>query len=366
MLSVDTITAAQNNDFAAVAELIKASDPTLYRLAGKAAQRMGQGQYSHYREEFAQAGRLAMWEALGRFNGGSETEWFGYLIKTVEAALFDAVRTEKNGGAGIDKDAVWIYSTMLAKADGDPYLAAKLAQTEPKAGDRLSADRADAARLAYHGSVSLDAPTGDDDGTLAETLVAPVTEGPAEILPKVGRGAALEALSVLQRYSSAYQVLNALPVDADDVDEIEDSVTLPRDPNERRYVLDACAILRSFVSTSQDGDLAADLRDVADERKDERADKHAKVNQAVDSIVGLRGDVLRHSFGLGGVQCFGYGIDGDTTGLAEYLGKTAVQITDSRRKAYASFAKNYAAMFTAERAAELAEGFASSRRVKRA
>jgi hypothetical protein len=365
MLAVETIFAARDNDFAAVAEVIAATEATINRLAGKAAQRMGQGQYSHYREEFAQVGRLALWECLRRFNGANETEFFGYLIKTVESALYDAVRAEKNGGAGIDKDAVWIYSQMLAKADGDPYRAAKLAQTEPKAGDRLSADRADAARLAYAGSISLDAPTGDDDGTLADTLVAPEADTLDVIRPKVGTGAALEALAVLQRYSAAYGVLNALPGAAEDVDAIEDAVTLPREAGARRAVLDACAILRSFVSTAQDGDLAEDLRDASDERSDERAEKHAKVNQAVDSIAGVRGDVLRYSFGLGGVQCFGYGNDGDAAGLAEFLGKTQVQITDSRRKAYASFAKNYAAMHDADRAAELLAGFAASRRVKR-
>jgi hypothetical protein len=171
---------------------------------------------------------------------------------------------------------------------------------------------------------------------------------------------------VLQRYSSAYQVLNALPRAAEDVDAIEDAVTLPREASERRYVLDACAILRSYVSTAQDGDLAEELRNESDERSDERAEKHAKVNAAVDSIAGLRGDVLRYSFGLGGFQCYGHGNDGDAAGLAAHLGKTQVQITDSRRKAYASFAKNYAAMHSAERAADLMAGFAATRRVKRA
>jgi hypothetical protein len=366
VLTVQTILAAQANDTDAVREVCSATEATINRLAGKAAQRMGQGQYSHYRDEFAQVGRLAMWECLSRFNGDNEAEFFGYLIKTVESALYDAVRSEKNGGAGIDKDAVWIYSQMIVKADGDPFKAAKLAQTEPKAGDRLSADRAHAARLAYHGAVSLDAPTGDDDATLADSLAAPQSETPDAIHPKVGAGAALEALSVLQRYSSAYQVLNALPRAAEDVDAIEDAVTLPREASERRYVLDACAILRSYVSTAQDGDLAEELRNESDERSDERAEKHAKVNAAVDSIAGLRGDVLRYSFGLGGFQCYGHGNDGDAAGLAEHLGKTQVQITDSRRKAYASFAKNYAAMHSAERAADLMAGFAATRRVKRA
>jgi hypothetical protein len=364
MLSVDTIRAAQDNDFAATAEVITATEPTIQRLASKAAQRMGQHRYADYRDEFAQVGRAAMWEALARFAGETEAEFFGFTIKTVESALYDAVRSEKNGGAGIDKDAVWIFSQMLVKADGDPFKAAELAQTEPKAGDRLSADRAHAARLAYAGAASLDAPTGNDSETLGDTLAAQDVT-PGEVQPKVGTGAALEALAVLQWHSSAYAVLNALPKAPEDVDRIEDAVTLPREADARRHVLDACAILRSYVSTAADGDLVEELRDVSDERRDERAEKHAKVNAAVDSIAGLRGDVLRYSFGLAGFQCYGHGNDGDASGLAEHLGKTQIQITDSRRKAYASFAKNYAAMHSAERAADLMAGFAASRRVKR-
>jgi hypothetical protein len=363
MLAIATIRAAQDNDFAATAEVITATEPTVQRLAAKAAQRMGQHRFADYRDEFAQIGRATMWEALKRFAGETEAEFFGFVIKTVESALYDAVRSEKNGGAGIDKDAVWVYSQMLVKANGDPYRAAELAQTEPKAGDRLSADRAHAARLAYAGAASLDAPTGDGNETLADTLAAQDIV-PGVVQPKVGHGAALEALAVLQRYSSAYAVLNALPKAPEDVDSIEDAVTLPREASARRAVLDACAILRSYVSTAADGDLVDELRDVSDELRDERAEKHARVNAAVDAIAGLRGDVLRYSFGLGGFQCYGHGNDGDASGLAEHLGKTQIQITDSRRKAYASFAKNYAEMHSAERAAELLAGFAATRRVK--
>jgi RNA polymerase sigma factor (sigma-70 family) len=368
MITITTIRAAQNNDMAAIAEVVEATEPTITRLAGKAAQRMN-GSFADYREEFAQVGRAVMWEALKRFAGETEAEFFGFTIKTVESALYDAVRSEKNGGAGIDKDAVWVFSTMLAKADGDPYKAAKLAQTEPPKGDRLSADRADAARLAYQGAASLDAPVhGDADApTLAETIVSTYEiEAVPVVRPKVGLGAAVEALRVVIRYTPLRLSLAGLSMDdlPDLVPALEESVTLPRDEMQRRYVLDAFAILRSAVSTATDGDLVEELRDVADDRQDERAEKHGRVALALGKLGALQRDVICHSFGIGDVTCFGYGTDGDASGLAELLGKTQVQITDARRKAYRAFAKAYASLHSAERAAELEAAFAGTRRVK--
>lgn len=372
MLSIDVIRAAQSNDMAAVTEVINATEPTVARLARKASARLNNGNLV---DEFSQAGRVAMWEALSRFTGDSEAEFFGFVIRTVESTLHNAVRDEKTGGAVVDKDAVWVYSTMLVKADGDPYLAEKLAQTEPKAGARLSADRAHAARLAYRGSVSLDA--GDEDGgTLADTLVAPQDETPDVVRPKVGRGAALEALSVLERYvttprdaQTRVALLAALenPTTADEVAVIEDAVKVPSDPQKRRYVLDAVAILRSFVSTATEGEVADDLRDVADDRKDERAAKAHLVHTVLNSMGELARKVLCHSFGIDGATYYGTGKDGDTEGLAAELGRTTVQVTDTRKKATAAFVKRYVAhvALTDEvYAAELLAGHQSAKRFK--
>jgi hypothetical protein len=192
--------------------------------------------------------------------------------------------------------------------------------------------------------VSIDKGSDDDEtGSLADTLVAPV-EPVAEIRPKVGTGAALEALGVLQRYSAAYGVLNALPGAAEDVDAIEDAVTLPRDPEERRYVLDACAILRSYVSTATDGDLAEDLRDESDERKDERAGKIGMIRSALDRMGKGQRDVLTHSFGVAGALDFGWGDGCDMEGLCEALGITYDNAKVQRSKARVAFAKYFIAL----------------------
>lgn len=368
MLAVETIRAAQNNELGAIAEVFEATEPTIQRLAGRASQRMGQSGYARYAEEFAQVGRTTLWEALGRFAGSNESEFFGFVIKTIESALYDAVRSEKNGGAGIDKDAVWVFHQMLAKADGDPYRAAKLAQTEPKPGDRLSADRADAARLAYQGAAALDAPLPQMAGTLADTLTDEVDAHWAalEVLPKVGHGAALEALAVLERYAGITVQRSTPRMFAANlptlVDLLEETVVVPREASARRYVLDAMAILRSAVSTAGEGDLIEELRGEADERADERAAKVTKVHAVLGKLGALQRDVLMMSYGIGGASCYGAGKDGDTAGLAEALGKTVQQITDARRKARQAFAKGYAALHGIARAAVLLDAFAAMNR----
>jgi hypothetical protein len=238
---------------------------------------------------------------------------------------------------------VKVFMSMMELADNDAHKAEALAQTEPAKGLRLSAERAKAARVAWQGNVSIDQPNGDDESpSLADTLA--VEDETPQVRPKVGRGAALEALEVLQRYSSAYQVLNALPADAEDVDAIEDAVTLPREAEQRRYVLDACAILRSYVSTAQDGDLVDDLRDLSDERRDERAARIGMVHAALDRMGSGQRMVLVHSFGIGGVEDFGWGDGCDLDGLADKLDATPENTKVQRSKGRLAFAKYFIAL----------------------
>ncbi|MFF3553638.1 hypothetical protein ACFYXL_09510 [Streptomyces tsukubensis] len=157
-LALSTVRAAQGNDLQATTAVIEATASRISVLARKAARRMAESGPRHddYREEFEQMGRIAVWEALARFDENVTTDFLGFAYTTVETTLLGATRAERN--QGVDDSAAKTFLSMLDRAGGDPFLAEKLCRTVPPAGRRLSADRAHAARLAYQGADSLDAP----------------------------------------------------------------------------------------------------------------------------------------------------------------------------------------------------------------
>ncbi|MFE1959229.1 hypothetical protein [Streptomyces sp. NPDC059479] len=156
-LAISIVRAARNQDLEAISKVIAATEGRISVLARKAARRMAESGPRHegYRDEFEQVGRIAVWEALARFDESVTADFLGFAYATVEATLLNATRAERNQGT--DPDAAKTFLSMLGMAGDDPYLAEKLAQTVPPAGRRLSADRAHAARLAYQGAESLDA-----------------------------------------------------------------------------------------------------------------------------------------------------------------------------------------------------------------
>lgn len=343
-ISIAQVRAAQANDISAVREVISATEGRVTRLATKAAGRMTHG-FSHYREEFAQIGRIAVWEALGRFTGDTEDAFMRFVYTTVEGKLLDAVR-ERSQAAGVDENVAKTYAAMIAAADGDPYEAERLAQVLPPKGRRLSAEMANAARLAWQGSVSLEKPLGES-GTVADTLAEPAAEPDGEVRPKVGLGAAVQALSVLQRYAGV-NVQRMTPGEFAAnlpalVETLEDTVRVPRDPQVRRYVADAMAILRSAVSTTTDSALTEDLMGAADERMADAREKHNRVHDCLNSMGEAQYQVLTHSFGIGGASDYGWGDGCDMDGLCEALGMTYSNAKAHRAKGRRAFAKRYIA-----------------------
>lgn len=163
-MNITTIRAAADNDMVAIAAVIDNMEPRVLKLAAQAARRIAPTgpRFEGYREEFAQVGRIALFQALSRFTGDTVDAFHAYAHSTIHNALLDAVREERNPATGADKDALKIFASMLERADGDVYLAEKLAQSIPPAGRRLSADRASAARLSWQGSMSLQSAGGDD------------------------------------------------------------------------------------------------------------------------------------------------------------------------------------------------------------
>lgn len=336
MITIAQIRAAQNNDLAGITAVLTEMDERISRLAAQAARRID----GNLREDFEQDAREALFLALPRVEGGSVDRAVGFLYSSMADALKDRVREQRY--TGVDKDAVKTFMSVLGDAQGDPYKAAQLAQELPK-GSRLSADRADAARLAWQGAASIDKGSDDETGSIADTLA--VTDEVPQVQPKVGHGAALEALAVLNRYvcvGIARQTPGEFAANLPAlVETLEDTVCVPSDPTIRRYVLDAMAILRSAVSTADDGDLVEELRDVADERRDERAAKHGAVTSVLDDMATAQADALRYSYGIAGYATYGTGDSGDLDGLAEALGVTKIQARDARTKGHKSFARRY-------------------------
>jgi len=292
-LTIAQIRAAQHNDLDAVTAVITATESRITRLAYQAAQRMAQygDRLSEYREEFEQVARVAVWEAIPRFDGETVDAFFAFIYKTVEGVLLDAVRSERNGGAGADKAAIQIFGQMLVKAGDDPYLAEKLCQTVPPKGKRLSADRANAARLAWEGTVSLNAP-------------APVADG-------YGEGDIMGALA----------------------ETVATEMGMPED-----------------LVTADDMTREADRV------------KHAVVNAILDVMGENQRTVIRHSFGIAGHTCYGYGDQGDDEGMSAEIGLPVVKIRDARTKGLKAFAKRYikVAAKNAEHARELEDAAAKN------
>jgi DNA-directed RNA polymerase specialized sigma24 family protein len=355
-LTLAQIQAAQANDLAGIAALLEAMESRINGLANLAALRLPNG--SSHIEDLKQDAREALFRALPRVDDGiSADRAIGFLYHSMEDALKDNVRATRYQGA--DKDAVKVFMSMLhGEAEGDAHRAEKLAQTAPPKGVRLSADRAYAARLAWQGAASLDKPISGFGGardnevdtmkTLANTL--PLYDwDPAVIRPKVGHGAALEALSVLERYAGVTVQRTTPRMFAANlptlVDVLEGSVVVPREAGARRAVLDAMAILRSAVSTAEEGDLIEELRDVADDRQDERAAKVGMVRAALDSLSEMRRNVIAMSYGIGGARCYGTGAVGDDEALASDLGTGVKNVREARSKGLKSFASKFIALF---------------------
>lgn len=354
-LSVTDIVAAQRNELAGITAVLAALEDRIASLAGQAARRIDHGQ----REDFAQDAREALFLAIPRYDvaraKGDQVDGFiGFVYASMADALKDRVREQRY--CGVDKDAVKVFMSVLDMADGNPCEAERLAQIVPPKGLRLSADRAYAARLAWQGAESLDRPTGEDEFTLADTL-AVVDTAPLVVRPKVGRGAVLEALSVLERHVLAplggaapaelFKALEALRtgfVTPSQADAVADVVTVPADAAQRRYVLDAVAILYSAASTAEDGDLVAELRDAADDRTDERAAKIMKVHTVLNAMGEGQRKAVAHSFGIGDVKCYGHGDGADSEGLAAELGTSVANVRPAKTKGLKAFAKRWIAL----------------------
>ncbi|MFJ4701938.1 sigma factor [Streptomyces sp. NPDC088768] len=168
-MDLAVIRAAQNQDLNATTAVIRHMESRISAIAGSIGN-------ASSRDDLTQAGRIALWEALPRFDGDSLDGFYAFMHRTLYGAIQEAAREERQHGAtGADRDATKIFAACMRTAGGDPAVAEQLAQTLPPKGRRLSPLRAHAARMAWESPLSLDAPNGtdgDDDTSLTHTLVS--------------------------------------------------------------------------------------------------------------------------------------------------------------------------------------------------
>jgi hypothetical protein len=355
-LTLAHIRAAQANDLEGISAVLAEMNSRLDGLAAQTASTLATNpaRYADYVADFRQDAAVALFEYLPMWQGDSVDSFRAYLYGAIAGVLKERAHAERNGGA--DRDAISVLKSVMEQAGGDVYKAERLAQTEPRKGLRLSADRAFAARIAWQGAVSIDKQAGEDEGSSILHTLAVTDEAPDVVRPKVGRGAVLEALSVLERHvrvprgteerEALFKALEgALTgfVTPDQVDAIAEAVTVPAEPTERRYILDAVAILYSAGSTAQDGDLAEELRDVSDDRRDVRAVKVALVREVLASMGEGQRMAVALSFGIGDVKCYGHGDGADSEGLAAELGTSVANARPAKTKGLKAFAKRWIA-----------------------
>lgn len=178
-VTLATAQAAQQGDITACAEVIAATEKIVGRLARDHAQRIATNAPSYradLAEELEGEGRLAVWEHISKWNGGAA--FTTYMHTKISAAIAEAA--QKIVAPGADVMALKCFVRMLKIADGDVILAERLCTTLPKAGQRLSAERANAARLAFVGASSIDAP--QPGGTSLADTVADDLEIPADLV----------------------------------------------------------------------------------------------------------------------------------------------------------------------------------------
>ena len=180
-LSEYQIARAKENDLAAVAAVVEATDDHVTRLAHHYARTSGRPDYD-LAEELSQVGRIAVWEALGRFKGVTFAQFVAYMDRTLRGVLADARKRETR--KGVSRSVAAAFEFALRGAGGDPYEAERLACIPELMGYRtMSPEMAYAARLSWHGTESLDIiVTDDQDDEIALADIIPSNLGVPEDL----------------------------------------------------------------------------------------------------------------------------------------------------------------------------------------
>jgi RNA polymerase sigma factor (sigma-70 family) len=172
-LTEQQIADAKNNDLTAVTAVVEATEERVQQLARRYATGSGRTDLD-LQEDLAQTGRVAVWEALGRFNGQTVAEFFVFIDRTVQGVMSDARKVETR--PGVTRSIASEFERALSIAGGDPFEAEKVAQSDVMGKKKLSPEMAYAARLSWQGVEYLDAPAPSGDGEAYASLLDKVAD----------------------------------------------------------------------------------------------------------------------------------------------------------------------------------------------
>jgi RNA polymerase sigma factor (sigma-70 family) len=172
-LTEQQIADAKNNDLTAVTAVVEATEERVQQLARRYATGSGRTDLD-LQEDLAQIGRVAVWEALGRFNGQTVAEFFVFIDRTVQGVMSDARKVETR--PGVTRSIASEFERALSIAGGDPFEAEKVAQSDVMGKKKLSPEMAYAARLSWQGVEYLDAPASSGDGEAYASLLDKVAD----------------------------------------------------------------------------------------------------------------------------------------------------------------------------------------------
>ncbi|MER5862223.1 sigma factor [Kitasatospora sp. NPDC002040] len=149
------IQAAKAKDLAAITAVIAETDDLLTARARRLASTGGHTD-TDLIEDLAQAGRIAVWQAIADFDGDSPAQFMAFVDRKITRAMADARREATR--PGVDPHTAKVFEDALCLAAGDPYKAELLAVTGVRRNDRMSPELAYSARLSWMGVDSLDRP----------------------------------------------------------------------------------------------------------------------------------------------------------------------------------------------------------------
>ncbi|KIZ17308.1 sigma-70 family RNA polymerase sigma factor [Streptomyces natalensis] len=184
MLCPALIRAAQNGDTEATAQALESLEGMIYRLA---EQRMAHtpvlsAGYGDRLDDLRQEGRVAVLEALARYDPEGGAKFSTYAHTRIRGAIWDTANTAT--GPAVSADAVATFKGCMGIVGGDMEAAEYLATVLPNSGHRLSAETSLQVRWVLEGTESLNAPdpASREGDTLGESLADPYRYGVPEDL----------------------------------------------------------------------------------------------------------------------------------------------------------------------------------------
>lgn len=361
---VDTLTmadiqAAQTNDLEAVGVVAEAMERRIAIMAHKAARQITATPDASLADEFRQVARIAMWDLIPKFAGSDTNEFFSFMTTAIRRVLADAIRSERYPMTGVDRDSIRAFAHAYAECRD----AGKAQQMVTAASNRISADRAYAARIAWAGYKYIDEDVPSAKGIRwIDTLPATPDEPELPAQPAVGRGLVITAAKSLastvpapKNPEDAQVLVHALESLADGYatpwahGTLERLITVPRDRATRRIVLGALGVIRTAAYPADETTVGADLLEPADLAAARRERIETTVRTVLSRMGRVGGGVLTHTFGIGAAQRFETDAE-----LAEALKTTRNTVWSQRTKAQTSFAKRFV-----KQIAEIDPGYAS-------